>query len=190
MASLLATVFPDAQYVCLHRHGLDQVYSVLQMDGATRVESRLPRYGGNTVAAAIERWCNQTERLLAFEHANGTQSLRIIYERFVENPENETLRLLTFLGLEPHPGLTLSAFQTSHDAGPGDPKIFKSRGVDRQRVGRGQTLDTSGLPRQLNRRLTRLLTILGYEVSGLDAATRGSRSPWPTMWSGQRDLEG
>jgi|SRR5579862_7064079 len=162
LSYVLNTVFPDAQYLCLYRHGLDQAYSTLAMDGPSRFDWRPARYGGHLVAAALDRWCSQAEKLLAFEHSN-SNCLRVLYETFVEHPEDELLRITTFLGLPHVPGLSVSAFERPHDPGPADSKISTSTAVDSGRIGKGRALDMRGVPLGLQQRFNRLLRVLGYE---------------------------
>jgi protein-tyrosine sulfotransferase len=159
---VLTAVFADAQYVCLYRNALDQVHSALEVNGPEWFNPYLTRHGGNVVAAAIDRWCSKTERLLAFEHAHRGRALRVNYERFVEAPEEESARLMLFLGVAPVPGLSVAAFQYAHDRGPGDHKISHTRQVERDRVGRGEGIDLGRVPDALRERLARLLGTLGY----------------------------
>jgi hypothetical protein len=65
---LLNAVFPAAQYVCLYRCGLDQSSSLLDYEGASRVQPYVRRNGGDVAAAALDRWCEVAEHLLAVEH--------------------------------------------------------------------------------------------------------------------------
>jgi hypothetical protein len=162
---VLAAVFPDAQYICLHRHALDQVLSTLNVDGPARLQQYLTRQRGTVLAAAIDRWCTVTERLLAFEHAQHGVTRRVIYEAFVERPEEEIADLLGFLDLAAVHGLSVSAFRFPHDHGPGDAKITATRRVERDRMGMGRSLDLRGVPAELRRRLDILLAQLGYSGS-------------------------
>jgi protein-tyrosine sulfotransferase len=159
---VLDAVFPDAQYVCLHRHGLDQVRSVLEAEGSTRLQPYLARHRGDLVSAAIERWCARTEKLLAFEHGHQGTVKRVTYEGFIKDPEAELLGLMQFLQLEIVSGLSLKAFERPHDRGPADPKISQTKGVEHDRIGRGRKFDLSKLSTELCQRFEALMEGLGY----------------------------
>jgi protein-tyrosine sulfotransferase len=158
---VLGTVFPDAHYICLHRHALDQVHSTLDVE-PHRVKAYLARYSGDAVAAALDRWCAITEKLLAFEHAYHRRTVRMTYEGLVEAPDCQMTRLMQFLGLRVVAGLSAAAFEQTHDPGPRDPKIASANAVEPDRVGMGRTIDLAPIPRTLRDRTARLLEILGY----------------------------
>ena len=160
---VLASLFPDAQYICLHRLCLDQVHSTLDMEGTARLQPFLSRQGGGTVAAAIDRWCTSVERLLAFEHAYGERVRRITYERFVAAPEEELCSLQRFLNVPVVPGLSVAAFAKEHDRGPADMKIAGANKVDPGRIGRGRSIGLKGVSSELMERCTRLGQSLGYQ---------------------------
>jgi protein-tyrosine sulfotransferase len=159
---VLASVFPDAQYVCLHRHPLDQVYSTLDIDGLNRLQSYLARHRGDAVSAAIDRWCTVTEGLLAFEHEFHGRVRRMAYERLVQNPDDELTRLMQFLHVEVVPGLAEAAFAQPHDRGPSDMKIGGASRVESDRIGKGRALDLSRVSPDLLQRLGHVREVLGY----------------------------
>lgn len=159
---LLGSVFPDAQYICLYRNGLDQAASFLDMYGSARLKLYVERYRGNAFAAAIDRWCSKVEAVLAFEHAHPDMSVRITYERFVAAPEEELLRLMRFLEVDIEEGLSTAAFQTSHDRGPGDAKILGTRRVEGGDARSAERLDIEQIPMPLRNRFRRLSENLGY----------------------------
>jgi hypothetical protein len=160
----LNAVFPDAQCVCLHRHGLDCVRSEIEMRhpevfvqqaaGADGVHGR--------IAEHIERWCQRTERLLAFESAYSDRMLRMTYEDLVEDPERELQRVWEFLRVQRVSGLSEKVFAMRHDDGPGDYKIIGSSSIEADRIGHGLSLDVSRTPEPLRRRMVSVLDALGY----------------------------
>lgn len=161
--NVLGAVFPDAQYILLYRHGLDQCRSLLAMDHIEkRLQPFLTRQKGNQIAAAVERWCSQVERLLAFEHLHHVNAHRIYYERFVDSPEEELTSVMTFLGVERIAGLSAAAFIAPHDHGPEDAKARRSLEVDPKRKGKGRRLDLTTIPAGLRNRFGALLSTLGY----------------------------
>jgi protein-tyrosine sulfotransferase len=162
---VLQAVFPDAHYICLHRHALDQIQSTFDLQGRWHVQPYLARYKGDVVAAAIDRWCTVTERILALEHAQNGRSLRITYEDFVEDSEREMERIMRFLEIASVRGLSQWAFQRPHDQGPADWKISGTSEVVRSRVGGGRGIGTEGVPAVLQTRLIGLLAHLGYSLA-------------------------
>lgn len=162
LVHLLGTVFADAQYICLYRHGLDQIHSFLEFDDRTRFSEYYARRGGDEVSAAVDRWCARTERLLAFEHWYRAQSCRIRYEDLVVSPDRELGRLAEFLSVANEPGWSGKVFDTRHDRGPADSKIKNSNGIDSGRRGKGRCIDLHEVPGRLQERFTGLLERLGY----------------------------
>jgi protein-tyrosine sulfotransferase len=159
----LNAVFPDAQYLCLHRNGHDTVRSILDtliwmQPGAARDSEAKSR----RAAQVVERWCKVTELLLAFEQVKGATALRVRYEDLVRDPGPTIRRILTFLCLEEVPNLHELVFLKDHDDGPGDSKIAGSRAVESGRIGGELNFDARHLPASLRRRMSVLLKVLGY----------------------------
>lgn len=153
----IAAVFPDAQYLCLHRHGLDVARSAIEVGMASSMSP-----DDNLAAACIEQWCVATERLLAFERALSPMTTRVTYEDLVTNPEQELDRIFDFLGVAHCPEVLSSAFSARHDDGAGDPKIAGTAGIDGSRIGHGLTLDIRSVPESLRLRMLDLMSHLGY----------------------------
>jgi hypothetical protein len=176
---LLDALFPDAAYVCLHRHCLDAVSSMIAFFGSSPPElaAYLDRHAGDIVAAFTERWCDHTDRLLAFEAMHPARAHRVTYEQLVADPDATLRAMLRFLGAAWAPGLADRVFAEPHDLGRGDPKIATATKVEQGRVGSGGRLDVSHLPEDLQRRMHRLLDRLGYTqrpepvIAGSDART-------------------
>jgi hypothetical protein len=162
--SVLFAVFPDAQYLCLHRHGLDQIRSWLDFQGLSRHEKYLARHGGDGLSAAIDRWCTVAERLMAFEHAHPLSTRRLTYEDFVLDTEVVLAHVLRFLHLDAVPGLSANAFETGHDPGPSDPKIRLTSRVEAASVGRGRDMTITRVPSGLRGRFERIMDGLGYSI--------------------------
>ena len=149
--------------ICLYRHALDQVHSFLELDDEQRLQGFLARNANNPLAAAIDRWCGQTEKLLSFEHLHAARACRVHYETFVGSPDAELRRLMRFVSVPPIDGLRETAFRVNHDRGPADAKIRGATEVDPDRIGKGQMLNVKSVPTQLMARLERLLRVLGYD---------------------------
>lgn len=159
---VISTIFPDASFICLHRHVSDQVHSTLDYEGAFRLQRHLGSRGNDLIAAATDRWCAVTEKLLAFEHANSDRTVRVRYEAFVADPEGELRRILKAIGARHVDGLSTAAFAVPHDAGPCDSKILGTAEVRADRVGKPGTVDVQRLPTDLARRTRALLRSVGY----------------------------
>lgn len=171
---LLRAVFPDAYFVCLYRQALDQIYSFLELD---EIEKRLQvywlRHHGNLLAAAADRWCTQTESLLAFEGQGGVKVRRVYYERVVAATEEELASLLSFLEAPWVPDLSVAAFQTDHERGPADKKVERTVAVDSKRTGKGCRLDLTTIPNEIWHRVLSIQGRLGYGRIGVDGDWTG-----------------
>ena len=159
---VISTIFPDASFICLHRHVSDQVHSTLDYEGPIRLQRHLGNRGNDLIAAATDRWCGITEKLLALEHANSERTVRVRYEAFVTDPEGELRRILKAIGARPVDGLSTAAFGAPHDRGPSDAKILGTANVRKDRVGKPGGVDVQRLPTDLARRTRALLRRVGY----------------------------
>jgi protein-tyrosine sulfotransferase len=177
----LRAVFPDAQYICLYRHGLDAVHSSMAVHGdlPDGIHWYLDKQGGKAVAAFIHRWCDRADKLLAFEAANAARSLRVRYEDLVTDPGRTLQGILAFLGEEWRPDLVERVFASPHDNGVGDSKIASTTTVRTDRVGAGRRLNVSDAPPELRERLRRTLASLGYDDQPTDIATATPASSRP-----------
>jgi protein-tyrosine sulfotransferase len=164
LAAKLRAVFPDGRYICLYRHCLDVVHSAteLYVDAWPEIQEYRDKYGDRPLPAFIERWCDRTDDLLAFEAATAGTSQRVRYEDLVADPAGNLQRLLAFLGEEWRPDLIERAFASPHDHGVGDPKIAGTSTVRGDRVGAGRQFDLSSVPSALLDRMRRILALLGY----------------------------
>ena len=168
-AELLRDVFPDAQFICLHRNCLDVVYSLMELfrfGYPGRYGELVARSPHNVVDALIDVWVEETERLLAFEKANPSECLRVTYEEFVSTPESTAARLFSFLRLPFQPTMLAAMFTEPHDAGPGDVKIRFTSSILSGRVGRGDNIPRAQISSDRLVAMNRLQAVLGYEPAG------------------------
>jgi putative sterol carrier protein len=183
--SVLKEVFPDAKYICLHRHCMDVVQSCIEGSAngffvdlvyyARNISDTYDPGSGNHISAFIDSWADKTERLLRFEEENASNCFRIKYESLVENP-GETLKpMFEFLGVEWDERLLEQVFSVAHDQGPGDQKVAFSRSIHRDSIGRGATISRGLLRREAVDRMNSLLAELDYRIVGPDwgVAPRG-----------------
>jgi protein-tyrosine sulfotransferase len=155
-------VYPDARYICLHRHGFDTIRSTIQAGIIDKTMSGRRHTERDVMTLAFERWCDWTEKLLAFEKACADHTLRITYEDLVHDPNACMRRVLAFAHLAPMDDLPIRAFETEHLDGVGDFKFFDTTGITADRVGDGRQLTARDLPAALRARTQGLLDALHY----------------------------
>jgi len=163
--TVLVETFPDARYVCLYRDGLDVAHSCLEVSRTgfmAELVEYVRRSPHDLVAAMLESWCDKTELLLKMQLAHPRLCHRVRYEDLVARPEEVLPPLFAFLGVAWDPGVLERAFAMPHDDGGGDQLIKQTERVERDRVGRGRTLDTSKLGAARRARVDSLLRNLGY----------------------------
>ncbi len=173
----LHEVFPDAKFVCLHRHCMDVVHSCLE---ASRVGFFVePSYYARAIPPTFTRdaaghpgvfalsWAEKTKKLLDFERAHPEQCYRVKYEEMVADPARILEPLFGFLGVAWDAGLLDAAFTTPHD-GPGDTKAIYARRVHGDSVGVGSSVSRRLIPRDVLDNVNGLLAELGYPTVGPD----------------------
>ena len=166
-AELLRLLFPEARFLCLHRHGYDVVASCLEVSRYGYMRELAPYVmssPSNTVAAMMRSWVEKTEQILQFESYWSQQCMRLRYEDLVSQPQSTLEAVLRFLDLRPCPDLHTSALQHPHHKGGGDPRIWTTEGLESDRIGAGKKLPKALLPRALADQAATLLDKLGYPV--------------------------
>jgi protein-tyrosine sulfotransferase len=174
--TVLVETFPDARYVCLYRDGLDVAHSCLEASRngfMAELAEYVRRSPHDLVAAMLESWCDKTELLLKLELHHPQICRRVRYEDLVARPEDVLRPLCEFFGVAWEPSMVERAFAMRHDDGGGDPLIKETSRIERDRIGRGRSLDTSKLPAPLRARADSLLRKLGYAELPSAAAARG-----------------
>jgi protein-tyrosine sulfotransferase len=163
---VLGRIFPEAQYLCLHRNGMDVTHSLLnlfRLGFPGRFGELVVSARGNVVDAMIDSWIEATEALLAFEAAHPAQCCRVTYEELVANPEPIVARIFEFLE-EPFDAQILErVFSTAHDPGPGDVKIQYTSKIVPNRTGRGLSIPRNHISPDRLAKLNRLHAELGYQ---------------------------
>ena len=171
-------VFPEARYLCLHRHAMDAIASGLEASrwGFGRYGTRATCGSGRTTRWPPWLSTGSTGRpTVAFERS-GADTLRVRYEDLCD-PAGGPYRDSEFLELRGDPVLVdrivAGALRTGHDPGAGDYKIDLSSEVVTDSVGSGRAIPAGLLePAQL-KSMNRLLTHLAYETVESDWNTRG-----------------
>lgn len=125
---LLWRLFPDARYVVLLRHGLDQAHSFTRGGTLDRAElSQFVRQGEDPRLGAVRYWREKTERLLEFEAKHPESCHRLRYEDLCAAPESTLRQVFTFLG-EPWEPETLDFHRFPHDRGFEDGRVVATGG--------------------------------------------------------------
>lgn len=162
----IAAVFPDARYVCVHRHGLDVAHSWAEFAGPrSGLHHHFPGHAEERPYKSLLSWTDITSQLLAFEHDHRDACHRLRYEQLVTAPEQTVSALLSFLRLtrDSRPAdLIERAFLQPRPVGFGCPKAQTSTRITTDAIGKGLGLSTEALSEDQFRRFNELLTRLGY----------------------------
>jgi len=162
---LLAAIFPDARFLCLHRHALDVTSSLIEtfrFGFPPGLRDWARRFPADHIQAGLCYWADSTERVVECEKRLPERSFRLRYEDIVAAPAEALAPAFRFLDLEWDPALLGSVFSSQHDRGGGDPYAFFSERIRQDSVGAGRSLPLEGLPDDLLGRLSQLYAELGY----------------------------
>ena len=173
--NVLGRIFPDGQYICLHRNCLDVVHSLINLFrlsfpghyGELVVAAR-----GNIVDAMIDSWIEATQSLLEFEAANPSLCFRVKYEELVADPVDVVGGIFSFLDEAFDARMLDRVFSTPHDPGPGDLKIQYTSEILGNRHGRGRYIPRNQISED---RLVKLNVL--HEQLGFAKVTREETSP-------------
>jgi protein-tyrosine sulfotransferase len=131
---LLHEIFPDAQYVVIHRNPLDQIHS--HTKGGTFVHEPLApllaKHGDLRVAAA-HYWVNQSELIMSSATTH-PPAVVITYEQLCLRPKETIERVLSAIG-EPWRDSVLDFHGQSHDQGKEAASIQRIKGFRLQTGG-------------------------------------------------------
>jgi hypothetical protein len=102
-AETFVRLYPRTQFLCLHRHCSDVIYSGLNASPWGLADSAFwpftQRFPGNSVAAIVSYWAARTKPLLEFEERHLDCCHRVRYEDLVSQPDAIVSEIRTFLGL-------------------------------------------------------------------------------------------
>lgn len=168
---IIKEVFPDAKYICLHRHAMDVVYSCLEASRLSLMPEQLNyvcQNSGSIVGAMVQNWVEKNRQILEFEQEHKAQCYQIKYESYVLNPVETLQPMFEFLGVTWDNSLLDSVFCVPHDLGPEDPKVAYSNQIRKDSIGKGAQVDTLRIPPHLMKEMNQLLTTLNYPVVDKD----------------------
>jgi len=180
-----AEVFPDARYVCLHRHAMDMIASGLE---ACRWGFRHYGFGDyvqrstdNFVDALARYWLERTAAMVSFEESGQAPTYRVHYEHLVSDPEGTLAGLLDFLGVERgsqviHQMLT-EVFVADHGPGWGDHKMELTTSIGSGSVGRGRAVPAVLIRPGRRSEMNAVLRALGYAEVTEDWNVSGRGGP-------------
>ena len=165
----LRLVFPEARYVLLYRHCLDNIRSNLYSGkfGFMKENYRYAlAYPTDFITGLIQNWCDKTSKMLLFEQSCIKTSIPVRYEDLVFQPEKTLRSLLMHFELDWEPELLQRVFRQYHTPGGGDPNIRFATSMHSKSVGLGATLPMAAVPNNLTSRANELLANLGYPGIG------------------------
>jgi Sulfotransferase family len=110
VAESFAELFPQAQFMCLHRACPQVISAATQVSRWGLVSAGVADFAamhpGNNVAAVGAYWCTLTRAMLDFEAARPGRVCRVRYEDLIASPAGTAGSVLDFLGLgQPGPGV-------------------------------------------------------------------------------------
>lgn len=114
---LLAEAFPDARFLVLHRHPLDQIHSFTR--GGTFAHPALEVASGQqkeTILAAARYWDDVTTGLRSFASESADTTATVTYEALCESPRETLAIVLDHLRL-PWSDNVVNYHQFDHDLG-------------------------------------------------------------------------
>jgi len=177
-----AEVFPDARYVCLHRHAMDVIASGLE---ACRwgfryygFDEYIQRSTDNFVDALARYWLERTATIVSFEESGRAAAYRMRYEDLVGDPEDALAGLLEFLGVE-RAGPVINrmiadVFAADHGPGWGDHKMAMTTSIGSGSVGRGRAVPAMLIRPSRRSEMNEMLRALGYAEVTEDWNVSGS----------------
>lgn len=121
-------VFPEAQYIMLYRHGLDQVNSFTQTGKILEDSLKPYHYSDEDYRLAGTRyWVDRTQKMINFELSKKRMCFHIRYEELCESPKVILPKLFNFLG-EDWEEQVLKFYDFDHDKGPEHGRTIGTRG--------------------------------------------------------------
>jgi hypothetical protein len=168
-ASRFLDLFPRAKFICLYRHCMDVIDSMLEACpwGLTGygIDTYTAIHPGNSVAAVADYWVCDTRAIRQFELAHPEQCIGVRYEDLVADPEGESARIFAFVGEQPIPDVASSIFTSGLEHfGPSDHKIWATSDISQGSVNRGARVPWKIIPPPVLALVNDLLEQLNYET--------------------------
>lgn len=166
-------MFPEARFICLYRHCMDVIVSILDASPyglvSFGVEPYVSRQPYNYVLALAEYWLAKAELGLLLEKTYPERCIRVRYEDLVTNAQEEMRCIYRFLGVESGvPDLDFGRVNSQYrwSDGPGDHKIGFTTEVEMGSIGRGRVIPAALIHENLLERINSAMISLEYEPIG------------------------
>lgn len=161
----LLNEWPNARFLCLHRHLMDVVHSALLAQPwgfhAYGLTEYIARYPANFVEGLARCWADSTVSMLSIERSAPERVCSLRYEDLVAAPREVAAGVFHFLGLPPPDEGELMRLPVS---GAGDHKIPYRDDIDGSTVGRGLMVPVDRIDAELREPLNSLLAALDYQT--------------------------
>jgi hypothetical protein len=167
-AELLAQLFHDARFICLYRHPIDTIASLLEATpygyGEFGLEMYVRASPTNLVDGFANYWLDKANTMMRLEETPNVQCFRLRYEDMVLSTEESLGRLFDFLELEWDAAHISdeNVFGRSLDAGKGDYKIRYTSSFDPASIGRGWHIPVELMSKSTRDRVDDVSQRLGY----------------------------
>jgi protein-tyrosine sulfotransferase len=172
---IIASVFPDAEFICLYRECADTVASLKEACewgfAGYGVEPYARMYAHNMAMALCTYWADRVSAEREFEDEHRCHRVR--YEDLVAHPEETLALLFEFLEVA-RVELEICApgvLERARSPIPGDPKARYTQAIHSDSVGRGWQVPAEMLDAALIQRINRLADELGYQPLLSDLAS-------------------
>ncbi len=126
----LRRLFPEAVFILIFRHGLDQAHSFTRGGTLWRPElEEHGRDGDDLRLRAVSYWRRQSEEMLEFEGRSRDRCFQLRYEDLCAQPEATLRPMFDFLGEDWHPRV-LEFHRQPHDRGLEHGRVIATQGFD------------------------------------------------------------
>lgn len=163
-------VYPDTQFICLHRNCADVIGSVVQANPwdltGREFGGFAAAYPGNTVAALAAYWAARTGPLLEFEASHVGACHRVRYEDLAAEPDLTRSQVNTFLDLDAEGADAEGADADAEDCDAEDASAADAVAEDAVAEDAVAEVPVDRLPLSLKSEVDGLLTRLSYPKFG------------------------
>jgi len=164
-------LYPNAKFICLHRHALDVVHSGMERSkyGLSHFHINEGYHTSNLhnfIEILSESWIQKTYALLDFEANVPNQCFRVTYEALVTNTQVVLQDLCSFLNIPWEVELLEKVFngaQSPHEKGSLDPNITMSTSIT-QNIGKGENLPFTRISQEHLKKINHLHRALSYPL--------------------------
>lgn len=125
---LILRMFPEAKFIIIYRHGLDQAHSYTR--GGTFPRVPLEPYvkeGEDLRIGATRYWAEKSQKMMDFVEAHPDICHALRYEDLCDKPEQIVRGIFEFLG-EPWEDQVMAFYEQDHDKGNEDGRVGATRG--------------------------------------------------------------